>query len=417
MKALGMLLITVLLTGCLSNKINNLITDAEEESTVFVGKVPADFTWATIISKQINVTFMRNNQLSHVLDNSIIELYNDDNVLIDALTIIDGKANFNVRIPGNSKALKLVALATINFKEVKMEDTDVIFEVPEIKTINFSKTDTDNDGLCDQFDADPNNPDLSIRIERKIEQPTKSAKRENSSVYSYTIFEDLWPSKGDYDFNDIVIKTTFSWVRGRNNCIQEISGVCNIEYVGASVGIGLGYELFSSFGAELGYEGDIIETITGNVTKDEAVTNGIILSKKVQDLSSKQIEFSISLKDKTIKEFAFIPYLFRTEKYSQQVRIFGAPPTEGQDMNLFGTKSDASPYQWVRRNGNRFKYPLSGSQAFYRTKENHPWGIEFMAKSFKPSPEKKSISEIYPMFKKWAETGGLENINWYDFPN
>lgn len=417
MKALGMLLLTAILTGCLSNKIDDLITDAEDESYAFVGKVPADFNWSTITSKQINVTFMRNNGLSHDLDNSIVELYNDDNVLIDALTILDGKADFNVRIPANSKTLKLVTLATISFKEVGMSDTDIEFEVPEVNAINFSKTDTDNDGLCDQFDVDPNNPELSIRIERQIEPSTKSAARANSSVYSYTIFEDLWPSKGDYDFNDMVVKTTFYWVRGRNNYIQEISGVCSVEWIGAGMGIGLGYELFSSFGTELGYEDDIITSIKGDATLDEVVTNGIILFNKVQEVANKQLEFTISLKDKEIKEFAFVPYLFRTDNYSQQVRPFGAPPTQGQDMSLFGTKNDASPYQWTRKNGNKFKYPLTGNQAFYRSKENHPWGIEFMAKSFKPSPERTSITEVYPQFVHWAESGGKQYTDWYDYPN
>ncbi len=417
MKALGMLLLTAFLTSCLSNKIDDFITDAEDETTTFVGKVPSDFNWSTITSKQINVTFMRNNGLSHDLDNSIVELYNDDNMLIDALTILDGKANFNVRIPANSKTLKLVTLATISFKEVGMLDTDIEFEVPEVNAINFLKTDTDNDGLCDQFDVDPNNPELSIRIERQVETATKSAARANSSVYSYTLFEDLWPSKGDYDFNDLVVKTTFYWVRGRNNYIQEISGVCSVEWIGAGMGIGLGYELFSSNGTEFGYEDDIITTINGDATLDEAVTNGIILFKKVQDVANKQLEFTISLKDKRIKEFAFVPYLFRTDNYSQQVRPFGAPPTQGQDMSLFGTKNDASPYQWIRKNGSKFKYPLSGSEAFYRSKENHPWGIEFMAKSFKPSPEKKLITEIYPKFKTWAESGGKQNSDWYDYPN
>ena len=417
MKALGMLLLMALLTGCLANKIDDLITDADNADTSFVGKVPADFNWSTIVSKQIDVTFMHDGALSKALDNSIIELYNDDNVLIDALTIIDGKASFNVRIPGNSKTLKLVTLATISFKEVGMDDENVVFEVPDINAVNFSRIDTDKDGLCDQFDIDPKNPDLAIKIERQVSQPTKSAARANSSVFSYTIFEDLWPSKGDYDFNDMVIKTTFYWVRGRSNYIQEISGVCSVEWIGAGMGIGLGYELFSSFGTQLGYEDDIVTSVKGDATEDKAVTNGIILFNKVQDVANKQLEFTICLKDKKIKEFAFIPYLFRTENYSQQVRPFGAPPTESQDMTLFGTKNDASPYKWDRKSGDKFKYPLSGSQAFYRTKDNLPWGIEFMAKSFKPSPEKTSITEIYPRFRKWAESGGTENTDWYDYPN
>ena len=60
-------------------------------------------------------------------------------------------------------------------------------------------------------------------------------------------------------------------------------------------------------------------------------------------------------------------------------------------MSLFKTKDDASPNKWQWSSGSEFIYPLTGTSAFYRTKENHPWAIEFIANTFMTVPDNISI--------------------------
>lgn len=411
MRALVIILVLFGLSGCLADKIGDI--QPIEEETSFVGKVPSDFNWTTIQRHQISVTIKSGSSVSKKLDNTLVLLCNSDNELLDALTIIDGKADFSVRIPNVTEKLKLYLAATNDAMEVTIDQTKVDFNLPNLSALMINRTDADNDLLIDQFDADPNNPDVSAVIPIRGSGQLKSAMNLGYSSDTYIVFEDLWPSKGDYDFNDIVAKTTLYWVRGKSNYITEISGDCKIENIGAGMGIGLGYELLEANGAKLTYLDDIITEINGMAVKDDAVANGVILFRKVQEIGKTEVKFTMKIKEKSIKDFAFVPYLFRTENYAQQIRPFGAPPTKSENMSLFKTKDDASPASWQWSSGSGFVYPLTGTSAFYRTKDNHPWGIEFIAKTFKPSPERVSITEIYPQFREWAESGGKSARDWY----
>lgn len=412
MRILVIIIVLFVLSGCLADKIDDVL---QLDETSFVGKVPSDFNWTTIQSHQINVTIKSGSSVSKKLDNTLMLLCNEENELLDALTIFDGKADFSVRIPNVTKKLKLYLAATNDAMEVTIDQTKVDFNLPNISALILNSTDSDNDLLLDQFDADPSNPDVSVVIPIRGSGQLKSAMNLGYSSDTYIIFEDLWPSKGDYDFNDLVAKTTLYWVRGKSNYITEISGDCKIENSGAG-GIGLGYELLKANGTKLTYLNDVITEINGVAVKDNGVTNGVILFRKLQEVGKTEVKFTMKIKEKTIKDFAFIPYLFRTDNYEQQIRPFGAPPTKTQNMSLFKTKDDASPVNWQWSAGTEFVYPLTGTSAFYRTKDNHPWGIEFIAKTFKPAPERISITDVYPRFREWAESGGKSAKDWYKDP-
>ena len=409
MKKIAVLLLIAGLWGCLASKIDEDLLRQKEETFV---NVPADFNWSPILQGMVQVDIESGNNKTDALDNTLIELYNEEGEFLDALTIIDGSAQFNLRIPSASEKLKLVTPATETVREITPDQTNVAFEVPNISAYQFAKTDIDEDGLYDQFDADPNDPNLTIDVGNNL---LKSASVIKPSTSNYVIFEDLWPSKGDYDFNDLVVKSTFSWERGKGNYIEEISGVCDVEWIGAGMDLGLGFELFEAKGTNLNYVKDIIKGIE-NASEDENVTNGFVVFNKVQDGGTGEIEFNLKLQNRQIKDFVCIPYLFRTGEKSHQVRPFGAPPTKSQEMSMFRTLNDASPTEWSWEEGKRFKYPLSGEDAFYRSPENHPWGIEFMAKSFRPVKEKTSILKGYPKFTEWAESGGKKEKDWYNHP-
>lgn len=86
-------------------------------------------------------------------------------------------------------------------------------------------------------------------------------------------------------------------------------------------------------------------------------------------------------------------------------------------MGLFGTIDDQSPLSWDWDVNSSFAFPRTGQNAFYRTENNHPWSIEFIATEFKVPFEKKSILMAYPQFRDWAESGGSVNTGWYNNPD
>jgi len=415
MKRHFVFLLILVLSGCLQKQFEEMPKEEKDEN--FVIDVPQNFDWSNIDSRGIQINLLHNNQITYALDSTLLELYDEDDELLDALVIYDGQAEFNIRVPASSSMLKIKSVAVNVVKEFEPTTLDVNLEIPDISAFNFQRIDTDSDGLYDFLDIAPFNDEISVTINQEnINNNLKSATGKSKSTATYTIFEDLWPSKGDYDFNDLVVNTSFSWERGKGNYVTEIEGVCDIENIGAGMSLGLGFELFESKGTNLYYLDDVIAGLEG-AEKDPKVTNGFIVFSKVQELGTSRVQFVIKLKNRAFKSFLCIPYLFRTKEPDHQVRPFGAPPTQGQNMSLFRSGDDVSPAKWSWGKGSKFKYPLSTKEAFYRTRENHPWGIEFMSKKkFKPTPERRTIVKGYPKFRAWAESGGNKEKNWYEHP-
>jgi hypothetical protein len=409
------LLLIFLLAGCLEESVPDTTEEVDE---TFVVNVPATFDWSNISGAGITVSIKSGGVSSDALDSTLLELYDEDDVLLDALTVYDGSAEFNVRIPASAEILRISSVATGESTEISADESTVDFTVANVSALAFLRVDSDSDGLFDAFDVDPLDGSKSVVVgNNSADSQLKSASAKETSSASYVIFEDLWPSKGDYDFNDLIAETTFSWERGKSNYIETISGVCSVEWNGAGLDLGLGFELFEVNGTNLYYLDDVIVKVTG-ATEDENVGNGIIVVNNAHSTGLAEVTFSMEIKDKQFKDFICVPYLFRTNDYSHQIRPYGYPPTKGQDMSLLVTNDDRSPARtWDWSVGTKFKYPLSGSDAFFRTSENHPWGIEFItSKTFKPCTENVSIITEYPTFKTWAESGGKDAEDWYDNP-
>jgi len=86
-------------------------------------------------------------------------------------------------------------------------------------------------------------------------------------------------------------------------------------------------------------------------------------------------------------------------------------------MSMFRNGDDCSPVSWEWKAGRKFPSPLKDEEAFYRTAANLPWVVDFISSDYKVPVEKTPILEAYPEFQKWAESGGTENREWYDYPD
>jgi hypothetical protein len=74
-----------------------------------------------------------------------------------------------------------------------------------------SPVDTDGDGVSDTKDDYPNDPNKAF----DNIYPSNDA-------FGTLAFEDLWPAKGDYDFNDLVVDYNINQVTNAQNMIVEI---------------------------------------------------------------------------------------------------------------------------------------------------------------------------------------------------
>ena len=260
--------------------------------------------------------------------------------------------------------------------------------------------DADNDGIVDDEDEFPNDPLRAFSV------------MEPYAGYKLWAYEDLWPSIGDYDFNDIVIATRIEYILNANMLPVEAEGEVEIRAIGAGLSNGLAFQFLS----ENMPEAQLIKTVEGShATLDESANNCIILAKDVMgELASKynnngvgpkkdpevwtfKITFNTQAGNKNLLYSDF--FIYRSNDRGHEVHISGRPATKAATSSLFGTGEDRSN-------------PDEGY--WYKTYNGIPWGLTLLttAGEWNHPIEKTSILEAYPDFDTWATSGGSAKTDW-----
>ena len=243
----------------------------------------------------------------------------------------------------------------------------------------------------------------------------------------FLAFEDLWPWKGDYDFNDLVINYDFDITKNAQEYIQHIKATFTIHAIGAFFNNGFGFSL-------PGVQPSSIVNVTGSVLKNNSVillaNNGleagqtnatIIVNDDLFDLMphpgngigvNTEI-YSPYVQPATIvidMDFVpgtvtfnqldighFNPFIFINQNRSLEIHLAGYAPTSLADVSLIGTGEDS---------GNL------GASHYYKTRNNLPWAINIPEKFDYPI-EKNDITAVYTHFAQWAESDGVAYADWY----
>ncbi len=251
--------------------------------------------------------------------------------------------------------------------------------------------------------------------------------------YSTLAFEDLWPSKGDYDFNDLVVEYQFRTATNASNNITEIVGTFIFRAVGAGTQNGFGFELtglglYTDSASVSGHStisggGSYISSTNG--WEDAQSSAVVIVAEDVTEIlplwsntsgyggirvppeivtititPSVEIdsaEFSIT-KD-NFNPFMIIDY--KNNGRGREVHLTNKPPTSLADLSLFGTEDDYSSSTF--------------GLSTYRTIKNFPWVLDIPSTVMTPTAdnsvfhyptEKSDINWAYLHFAEWAESGG-----------
>jgi len=198
--------------------------------------------------------------------------------------------------------------------------------------------------------------------------------------YYFSLFEDLFPSEGDYDFNDIIIKSKLGLSKKGN----EITGYIDSELVnkGGSLPVAIGLMFYKVEGKK--YTRIPNKTIKINGVQLEA--GGLPWKKSSEKLGEKwKLEFEINHKSNNI----WINYFIYTDR---EILTSGFAPSEVKE---------------------EFEVP----QSDFLTDRNLPWGLEIEAKSFAIPNEKELFLNAYPEFEEWATSGGTKNKKWFESPD
>ncbi|MBS4062275.1 MAG: LruC domain-containing protein [Bacteroidetes bacterium] len=239
-------------------------------------------------------------------------------------------------------------------------------------------------------------------------------------------FEDLWPGKGDYDFNDLVIDYQFEIISNASNFVEQVTATFVIRAFGASFENGFGFQLSGAINAsDLNVTGfDLSEnfiTLAANGTEagqskptiivfDNAFAQmahpgiGIGVNTELNAPYVQPVTLTVNIDFKpntyTINQLDisnFNPFLIVNKNRSHEVHLPNYPPTDLVDMSLFGQWEDASN-------------PATGK--YYVTVNNLPWAINIY-ESFDYPIEKQDILWVHLKFAEWAMSGGALFPDWY----
>jgi len=239
-------------------------------------------------------------------------------------------------------------------------------------------------------------------------------------------FEDLWPGKGDYDFNDLVLDYQFEIIINPSNFVEQVNATFTIRAFGASFENGFGFQLSDAINAaDLTVTGfDLSEgfvTLDPNGTEANQSKPTIIVYENAFNLMPHPgsgigvnttpgspyvqpvtIVIGIQFKPNTYSyndlDIAnFNPFLIVNKVRGHEVHLPDYPPTDLADVSLFGMWEDDSD-------------PQTGK--YYLTASNLPWAINIY-ESFDYPKEKQEIIWAHLKFAEWATSGGVLFPDWY----
>lgn len=273
--------------------------------------------------------------------------------------------------------------------------------------------DSDGDGVTDIFDKYPTDPT------RAYDNYYPSA-----TTFATVAFEDLWPSTGDYDMNDLVVGTRYKYVTNASNNVVELYGDFAVQAAGAS------YQ--NGFGVQFPFAASQVKTVTGQSIKGNYITlagNGVEagqskaviipfdnhqnlinnyagayfintkteMPKVTGDTAHVYVQFTSPISGSTFGTAPFNPFLISNMRREYEVHLPGNAPTDKANAKLLGTGDDASK-------------PSSG--IYYVSANNWPWAVSFPS-TFTYPVEGIKISDAYLHFLEWAKSGGTVYTDWF----
>ena len=256
---------------------------------------------------------------------------------------------------------------------------------------NVEEIDTDGDGILDVDDSFPDNAEKAF----EVFTPSKYG--------AGTIaFEDLWPSAGDYDFNDMALNYQAIAILNAQNLAVQVDFICRVKSNGAGYTNGLGIEI-------VGLSPTLIESVTGPVLTENYIAsnaNGtesnqenavVIFTDNVANLLNEtkiSIKFTQPISTSTLGVAPFNPFIIINKNREMEVHLPKAKITSlgKSSFNVDGVNLDPDG-DFISDNG-------------------FPWAISIIH-DFKVPKENVSILDAYNYFSDWATSGGTIFNDWY----
>lgn len=284
----------------------------------------------------------------------------------------------------------------------------------DFPVVDYTGVDSDGDNIPDALDDYPGN----INYAFNNYYPCNVA-------FGTLAYEDLWPGKGDYDFNDLVLNYNINQITNGSNKIVRVDSELKIMAHGATFNNGFGFEftvdpshITSITGQDL--QEDYITT-NGNGTEANQSNAVVIAFDNTYNILPSpgsgigvnttpgapyvtpvtinlSIEFDQPYTSAEIGIPPFNPFLIIDGDRSKEIHLPDHLPTELAGAELFGTQHDNS-------------IPAIGR--YYKTEANLPWAIDIWF-DFKYPNEKTQVTSAHLKFADWAQSDGINYMDWYE---
>ncbi|MBU1370974.1 MAG: LruC domain-containing protein [Bacteroidetes bacterium] len=286
-------------------------------------------------------------------------------------------------------------------------------DLTDLPTIDYTGQDGDEDGIPDNFDDYPDDPDKAFDNFFFTE-----------GDYGTLAFEDLWPYRGDYDFNDAVIDYNFNQITNGSNALVEINATFILRAHGAYYHNGFGIEFpfassaiqsvsgltlsgnyinLNANGTEAGHSKAVIIIWDDSYEILSPEANGIGANTtpdvpfQVPDTLNVTVKLSEPIPLNQTGVPPYNPFIIVDGQRGVEVHLPNKAPTSLADLSLLGTGHDDSD---------------PAANRYYKTSENLPWAINIVEKFAYPI-EKAEIIQAHLKFADWAESGGELYPDWY----
>jgi len=252
--------------------------------------------------------------------------------------------------------------------------------------------DTDGDGIIDRDDVYPDDAEKAF----DLFTPSKYG-------WGTVAFEDLWPSNGDYDFNDLAVNYRVVAILNAQGLAVQLDFLINTKSNRASYTNGFGIEIES-------LSPNQIESVSGNILTESYIilnSNGteanqdnsviIVFDNPNSMLHSEHkvsVKFNAPVTTNELGDAPFNPFIIINKNRDKEVHLAYANNTNlaGGNIDFSGLNNDEDG-NFISNNG-------------------FPWAINIVH-DFKVPKENKAINTAYNHFNSWAISGGSNYKDWY----
>ncbi len=254
-----------------------------------------------------------------------------------------------------------------------------------------------------------------------------------SEGWGTILFEDLFPDKGDYDFNDFVANYKLQlYLQNWNKAYGAMIGL-NVNAVGGQ----LPYQMYLQLDGVTTKEIDNIEVLDGNIrncdnficeliSSNDPNSPAIIAFRNIEKNPNKQENSKYINTEKDYKlSYDQLVSVSIMVYFKNSINLINLSEDK---FNFFLAKGNSSNLEEIHVSGyapskfginmyNNLKKNSSNlnpnDSRYYYSKDNFTWGL-LVPDNIPHTYESVDFIKAYPKFRNWAVSGGREYANWYD---